>query len=142
LLTRNPVLPAGSEEISESGSVSGEIAPQHGLRQGHPTRLEICPWLTRLARERRIVLLTARRWVERLLVFARVLMAVSGKVFRSSHLHMKTVPTLIVLIMVASGSAEASYVDDQGELNLAISQLRSDWYSAFIEPTCPLVPRR
>jgi hypothetical protein len=52
-------------------------------------------------------------------------MAVSGTVFRSSHLHMKTVPTLVVLIMVASGSAEASYVDDQSELNLAISQLRS-----------------
>ena len=38
---------------------------------------------------------------------------------------MKTVATLVALIMVASGSAEASYVDDQSELNLAVSQLCS-----------------
>jgi hypothetical protein len=53
---------------------------------------------------------------------------------------MKIIPILIVLILVASGSAEASYVNDQSELNLAISQLRSAIgkqarvYKLWIEP--------
>ncbi|MFY9988389.1 MAG: hypothetical protein WAK31_26775 [Chthoniobacterales bacterium] len=38
---------------------------------------------------------------------------------------MKALRTVIALIMVASGRAEASYVDDQSDLNLAVSQLRS-----------------
>jgi hypothetical protein len=38
---------------------------------------------------------------------------------------MKSVPILIALIIVASGRAQASFVDDQSELNSAISQLRS-----------------
>ena len=46
-------------------------------------------------------------------------------IFTGAIGYMKTVPTLVALIMIVSGSAEASYVDDQSELNLAVSQLRS-----------------